>query len=49
MAKNDIKTWIAVFLIIIGVLPLIGVSLGSFIDKIVNILLIVSGILLLVK
>ena len=49
MAKNDLKTWVGIFLIIVGVLPLIGISLGSFVGKIVNVLLIVAGILLIVK
>lgn len=47
MAKNDIHKYIAVFLIIIGILPFIGVGISGIISNVVHILTIASGIVIL--
>ena len=50
MAKKiDLHKYIAIFLIIVGILPLVGVGLGGMVGTLVNLLIIVSGILILVK
>ena len=49
MAKKiDIHKYIAVFLIIIGLLPFVGVSMSGTISDLANILVIVSGVIILI-
>ena len=44
--KMDVHKTIAIFLIIIGILPFLGVSFGML-TRIINVLVIVSGIVIL--
>ncbi len=48
MARS-LSTYLGIFLIAIGILPFLGVGFGGLIQQIINVLVIVSGVILILS
>jgi hypothetical protein len=49
MKKRDIYIYIGVFLLVIGILPILGVNWGRTIGLVTNVLIAVSGLIILIN